>query len=392
MTTVPSDDVLTIHDDHASATFRISDLPDDIVELLAAENRRRRRAKAPARLSMSTLRRGEACELAMFLARDTADVAGPPAIAGRAWHEIAAAVAFRAQMTGESSTTPDKVESIAKQVLSRINEPIRQAERADVIEWARDWATYAVFPVDADEMYVEQLWTNDVDFHTLSARLDVVSRTGTLVEIEDYKTGQPPRDPGYIYEAFQPRNYVWHAARQFPTAETFMVTERYIRNGRPYTVMYDREDAETWIDEWLRALALRLGRAWASGRFTAQPGSWCARCPAPHRCTLPQDARPVSEVTTDRMEHSARLLKVREAEAKRRRETLKTLCDVLGVGIVVGDEMLGFVDRTKREVMTVAEAKAAGREDELRDAKQAIDDLKVDKARPEFRWTKVKDD
>lgn len=383
--------IIQIEGVNGSATFAIADLPDGIVELLARENRGRRRRKAPSRLSMSTMRRGEACELSMFLQRDTGDVAGAPAVAGRAFHEVAAAVNFRAQMTGQATMPVEKVVSIAKQVLTRINDPIRHPEREAVLEWAASWAMTAAFPVHADEWYIEQLWTRDVDFHILSARLDSVARTDTIVEIEDYKTGQPPRDPGYIYEAFQPRNYAWHAAHRFPDAETFIVTERFPRTGRLYTVMYDREDCETWIDEWLRALALRLGRAWASGRFTAQPGSWCARCPAPDRCSLPEAARPMSLTVPEKMQRSAELLKVREADVKQRRETLKTLCDVLGVGIIVGDERLGFVDKTKHEVMTVTEARQQGREAELRDAKAAIEDLKVDHDRPEFRWTKVKD-
>jgi hypothetical protein len=365
----------------------VTEVHDDVVDLFADEQRRRRRDRAPGRLSMSTMRRGEACELAMYLQRVTGDVAGPEAIAGRAFHEVADAIAFRARMTGQATITTQDAVAIAGRVLARLSDPLRGPERAQVLEWVAAWAPRAAFPVNADDFLVETLWTHDLEFHTLSARLDLVARTGTVVEIRDYKTGHPPRDPSYITDAFQPKNYAWHAARAFPDAELFEVTEDYVR-GRPLTVMYDREDCETWIEDWLAALAARLGRAWASGRFTAQPGSWCARCPAPHRCTLPEDARPASAQPVDQLTARANALKVLEARAKRERDALRTLVDVFGLNLPVGDQELGFADKTKRVVPGVREARTLGIEQDRAAALDALEAIKIDKTAPEFGWHK----
>lgn len=370
----------------ASIEFGNGTVSDDTLDVLLDEQRRRRRERAPARLSMSTMRRGEACPLSMYLARVTGDVAGPEAIAGRAFHEVADAIAFRARMIGEPTLTIPEGLAIANRVLARIDEPLRGAGRRDVLGWVRRWAPTVAFNVDADEFLVEQLWTHDLDLHTLSARLDRVERTGSFVQITDYKTGRPPWDDDYIYDAFQPKNYAWHAALKFPDAETFEITEDFVRSGHRFTVMYDREDCETWIHDWLAALALRLGRAWATGRFVAQPGSWCARCPAPNRCSLPEDTRPLSVRDPETLTERAAAVKVMEARAKQDRESLKLLADLLGISFPVGDQVLGYVEKTKRQAMNVTDARRLGREDERQAALDAYDSIKIDKVTREFGW------
>lgn len=367
---------------------------EDILVAADQELRRRRRARAPERLSMSTMRRGEACELSMYLGRIIGDPGGAPAIAGRAFHEFAAAARFRARMRGEREITPDSAHALATAVLERIDEPIRGPERDLVLGWARSWATWTTFPGDeADYVGIEELWTHDLDFHTLSARLDHVVVIGDTVEIDDEKTGQPPRWRGYIYEAFQPKNYAWHAAQRFPDAWLFVVTERYTRTGQPYTVAYSRADVEEVIDPWLRALAVRLGRAWGSGKFTAQPGSWCARCPDPHSCTYPEAARPASgDMTPAALQARASALHVTEARAKREREALRTIVDLLGLdAIPAGDKQLGYVEKTKRVVPGKRDAERLGLTDEREAALAAIEAIKIDRPAPEFGWSPRED-
>lgn len=365
-------------------------LTDATLEMLERELRRRRRERAPSRLSMSTMRRGEACELSMYLQRVTGDVAGGPAIAGRVFHEFSAAARFRMRMREEPTMDGDTAVDIAHAVMERCDEPIRGPERDAVIEWARAWAVTATVPVEASVYEVEQLWTADIEFHTLSARLDSVALIGETVEVEDDKTGQPPRNRAYIFEAFQPRFYAWFAAQRFPEAWSFTVTEKHARIGRGDTVTYTRADVEEVIDPWIRALAIRLGRAWASGRFKVQPGSWCARCPAPQRCPLPEEARPNSDTSPEAVAARAGVLQVLEARAKRERESLRTIVDLLGLDPVpVGDQVLGFTEKTKRVVMTAAQAREAGVEDDLRDAKDAIEAFKVDRHDHEFGWSRA---
>lgn len=366
----------------------VREMPDDALEILASELKRRRRGRKPARLSMSTLRRADACMLSHYLTRTTGDTAGPEAVAGRAFHEIAAAIAFRAYMRGETVVSLSAALRIADHVLSRLDEPLRALGRQEVLEWVRTWSDTATFAHQGVDYFgIEELWTHELDMHVLSARLDRVEHVGETVEIEDYKTGQPPHNPAYIYSAFQPRNYAWHAAKRFPDAWTFSITERFIRTGRPYTVVYTRADVEEEIEPWLSAIVGRVARAWASARFDPNPGSWCHRCPAQERCTLPQDVRPVKR--TDYATRAA-VLKVREARVKRERQELKDAVDVLGLeGLDVGDERLAFHPTTKRQVMGKREADKAGVREDLDAALDALDEFKVKVTRPEFKWAKI---
>lgn len=366
----------------------IAALTDSDLEAAQRELLRRRRERAPSRHSMSTLRRYEACPLSHYLARVVGDPSGEPAINGRAFHECVAAIGFRAYMRGDTGVTGTDALAVADRVLQRLDEPLRAPGRRDVLTWVEAWAAYAVFPTAADFFAVEELWTHPLGLHTASAKLDRVEKVGTMIEVEDYKTGHPPRDPAYIFDAFQPKCYSWHAAMRFPDADLFLVTERYVRTGRPYTVMYDREEVEDVIEPMLLALSMRLGRAWASGRFDAQPGSWCARCPAPDRCPVPEESRPTTAEPLDTLHARAARLKVMQAREKREREALKTIVDVLGLaGLDVGDQRLGFTEKTKRVVIGKRDAEKQGLTEARDEALAAYDALKIGRISPEFGWT-----
>lgn len=394
---------MTVHGDGESFTVTsmhtvdafdpIQALADADLEAAQRELMRRRRERAPSRHSMSTLRRFEACPLSHYLARIVGDPSGESAINGRAFHECAAAIGFRKYMSGEQGVTAAEAVAIAERVLQRLDVPLRAAGRRDVLQWVRAWSAYAVFPTNAEFFAVEELWTHPLGLATASAKLDRVEKVETTVEVEDYKTGQPPYDPTYIYDAFQPKNYAWHAAMRFPDADLFLVTERFVRTGRPYTVMYDRAEVEDVIEPMLVALSMRLSRAWTSGRFDAQPGSWCARCPAPGRCPIPEDARPMTADPLDGLNERAARLKVIEARAKREREALKKIVDVLGLaGFDVGDQRLGFTEKVKQSVMGVRDAKRLGMTEERDAVLDAYDQLKVEKVSHEFGWTTTRGD
>jgi hypothetical protein len=255
-------------------------------------------------------------------------------------------------MTRRAYVTERELDVIIAGSLERFTDPLDPFGHELVIDWAREWGRRFVCPTSG-YVGVEELWEHPLGGRNLSARLDLVHKDEEVVEIHDYKTGR--HVPKSIYWAFQPRCYAWHAVQRWPDTGLVMVTEDYIRRGVPRTVVFTREYIDGTITPWLAGVLTRLVAAYAAARFDEQPGSWCATCPLPEACPLPENTKEGAIASPDDVLAKAGALLVLDARRKREQTMLRTHMKQLGVGPVpAGDKLLGYhtvteqaMDKTK---------------------------------------------
>jgi hypothetical protein len=127
-------------------------------------------------------------------------------------------------------------------------------------------------------------------------------------------------------------------------------------------------------------LAHRLRRAYRTGKYKPNPGSWCANCAAPEHCTLPRESRPAAFGSHDELVQFVRELGPLEAQVSKAKKAARAYIDEWGIDpIVVGDQALGIRETTTNR-MDKKLAQAAGVD---------LEAYKVPTPGTEFSWKKV---
>lgn len=281
--------------------------------------------EAPERWSMSFLHAAEGCLRRAHNEREV-DVSGEMATIGSIFHEVAATVGLRCNLTGEIQPSVAEVQAIAKQVMGDPEEagPLSMQMLAEVLDLCGRWARQRSSRFQPGEL-LEIASREVLDGRTFSARIDRILLDGSLAIVRDYKTGWA--DPATEL-TFQGLNYAWHVFRRFPEVEVVRYGEDHIRFDHgtgPFEV--DRDEMPA-IEERLLVMARRIESAYADGgELPATPGSVCSKwggCPVSASCPVPKWARPAGAIESRaEAEEQFEALLVEEASVKARKESIK---------------------------------------------------------------------
>lgn len=280
---------------------------------------------APGRFSMSFLRAAGMCLYRAHHERMD-DTAGPDALIGRIFHEIAAVVGMRVSMTGEVLDR-DLVDSIARRVMGKPEDldPLSIESYEAVLEILGRWvARPQKHPFEPGEQF-EVNAREDLGGRIVSARIDRLLVDGARARVRDYKTGWA--DPAKEL-TIQGKVYAWEVFRLYPEVELVEYGEDHVRFGTesgPFEIT--RADAESF-ERFLSIAVERIENAYAAGELPATPGtgcSWPTACPVVADCPRREWTKPPGF----HMDEAAALeqfeaLLVEEAMVEQRKSAIKS--------------------------------------------------------------------
>lgn len=319
----------------------------------------------PERYSATRLKDAENCML-LHRFRVDDDPSGMPARVGNVFHDVAAALTFRAQIEGRARFTEDEAEATARAFLNRPTEaaPLGWREFQMILALTRRWAAHQNFDHE-HIVQVEQSHEHELEGVRLSARLDLLSIEDNVAYIEDYKTSMrlPTREE--VEDHVQLPIYAWHVVQEFPQVEHFNVAEVYTRFGQggvPIRVPTFGLERVAEVEDWLSTTVRRLEAAWSEQDFPATPGAWCANCPGKRECPLPERVRPAAITDDEEAARQAGAMLVEKARVKEREDGLRAYLDPHEYGsVVVGGKRVGYTESTQNTL----DRKAAERDLDL---------------------------
>lgn len=307
----------------------------------------------PSRYSVTSIQAGERCLLAYKLAREF-DASGEFAMLGKVFHEIAGTLAFRAYMLRRTTITTDEALATAKAVMERPEEPVPLSFGAhrSILDMTGRWAANVTFDIDAEHYGVEVPAVMPIAGRQVSARIDNYEVRDRVGRIRDWKTGPHVPSEGDVAGHVQLPLYALQLEHQLGiTCDLWVCDEVYVAAGITRTVALDRNDVVA-VGDYLATALERIDAAWAGNVFPPSPGSWCAYCPRPERCPLPEEYRPAAFIAgADQLREQITALLADKARVKQREESIKAYMDAAGIEqMQIGDQLVGWVQGEEKRL------------------------------------------
>lgn len=190
--------------------------------------------------------------------------------------------------------------------------------------------------VDLEEQYTTQI--GGVSF---TGRPDVVEIDGRVATVKDWKTSFAIDPETELKGSFQGRSYAKQIFDAYPQIHTVILVWEYQRWDKTRETVLSRSDLAD-IDAMLETLVARIERSYSENEWPASPGKWCALCPAPQDCPIPDKYRGDGQVTSDESAADvAALLVSIEALQKASKKSLRAWCGEHGP-VQVGDLVFDF--------------------------------------------------
>jgi len=226
---------------------------------------------------------------------------------GKAFHEFAERAIREMLHEGLTSLTLPHARSILNDVLAERDRlvPLSDVEllRIAVSHFADDF----VLP-DADVHFEERV-SIDLGLVEVTGKIDLWWRDGQTIHIRDWKCGFGMPPPGSVAssvdgmrrgaKAFQLVVYALAHEATYHEPGIGWYDCRFV-----YPLFVGLPEREVIISHgeladhsrWLEGLVARTHDHAVSGDWPAMPGKHCQYCPAPQRCPIPDDLRPVDVI------------------------------------------------------------------------------------------------
>lgn len=262
------------------------------------------------KLRQSLLSAFDTCALSSKFDLDyAADWSGHPQGRGQIFHRFAAKALEQMAQMNDTTIPVDLSLAILHECLRQddvddedfINIPMKEVESLywTVKKWANDNAFDIEHLVD-----VEQRLNSTVSYEgkdksqverVLSGQLDALFIQGDEAEeaiVLDWKdTWALPAQTEVSFDGyFQQRFYGWLVMKRYPSVQTVVLREFYVRFSEPREAEVYRHNMEDIEDE-LAALAQRFDRAYDTDEWPPSPGKHCSWCLKPESCPIPKFAR-----------------------------------------------------------------------------------------------------
>ena len=188
---------------------------------------------------------------------------------------------------------------------------------------------------------LEETYTTEIDGVMFTGKPDLVEIEDRVAIVTDWKTGWAVDPETELKGSFQGRAYAKQVMDAYPHVHTVRLVWEYQRWDKTREAVLARSDLAD-IDAMLGTLVARITRSHATGEWPASPGKWCAICPAPQECPIPQAYRGDGRVTDDESARDAAALLVSlDAVQKASKKSLRAWCAENGP-VHVGDLVFDF--------------------------------------------------
>jgi hypothetical protein len=145
---------------------------------------------------------------------------------------------------------------------------------------------------------LEETYTTEIAGVTFTGKPDVVEIQDRVATVKDWKTSWSIDPETELRGSFQGRAYAKQIFDAYPQVHTVRLIWEYQRWDKTREVVLTRSDLAD-IEAMLETLVARITRSRETGEWPASPGKWCALCPAPHKCPIPEMYRGEGQVTDD---------------------------------------------------------------------------------------------
>lgn len=177
---------------------------------------------------------------------------------------------------------------------------------------------------------LEEEYTTEIDGLTLTGRPDLLEIDGRVATIRDYKTGWAIDPETELRGSFQGRWYAKLILDSYPQLHSVWLVWEYQRWQQTREIEIFRSDLPD-IDAMLSSLVARIRRSRLTDEWPASPGKWCALCPSPQRCPIPDEYRGEGFVTSPESAQAvAELILSIDALRARSQKSLRAWCDEHG--------------------------------------------------------------
>jgi hypothetical protein len=188
---------------------------------------------------------------------------------------------------------------------------------------------------------MEENYTTEIDGVLFTGRPDLVEIEDRVAIVTDYKTGWAIDPETELKGSFQGRAYTKQILDAYPQIHTVRLLWEYQRWDKQREVVLTRSDLPD-IEAMLKSLVARIGRSRETDDWPASPGKWCALCPAPQKCPIPDMYRGNGLVTDDATaKEIAELLLALGAIQKTSKDSLRAWCGEHGP-VEVGGMLFDF--------------------------------------------------
>lgn len=275
-----------------------------------------------------------------------------PTIRGKAFHEFAHRAVETLKEHGHEQIDPIQAKAVLTEVLEEHPEWTLPAAEHDLLRvMVHHWATF--FRLPHPECVCEAAASLEVAGSTVTGTIDLAWHEGGTTFIRDYKAGwslpaqSKVASPDALLD-FQLGTYVAlvdQGTSPIPRGEFYDARLVFPNYVDPEIGMAERGTVIPRLDavehaQHLESVVRRVKAAVELREWPAVPGKHCARCPAPARCPIPSDLRPVASVFEDPEGFALRLWAAKKT-AKELQEELTEFTKEYGP-VSVGDQEYGI--------------------------------------------------
>ncbi len=335
------------------------------------------------RIRQTDAARYDACPLSAKLGDEAPRISSHPQGRGTVFHAFMVEFVEECLCRKAEVLPPEDAKALMARVIVESGEVVDADEVDTLMQLA--WKAGAERTVDiAHVVDLEETYELAIGDVVLAGRPDLLSLRDGVVEIRDYKTSWAVDAQADVEGTFQLRVYGVMALRAYPQAHTARLVLDYPRWAITREAELHRDHLDS-AETYLRLLVERIQRSRKTGEWEPVPGTWCAICPAPHRCPIPAEHRGDGAIADrDTAEQVARQLVPLERYLSTRKRALRAFCAENG-GVDVGDGVWDFRLKADSDKL---DDKDRLRADLKANGLQFADYFKHVKGSPEFRFRK----
>lgn len=240
-------------------------------------------------------------------------------------HEFSRRVVAECIENGERVFPPEVGKDLMVQVIEESGLPVPAEEFDNLMGLAWRFCESHTFNIE-HIVDLEEEYTTEIDGLTLTGRPDLLELDGRVATVRDYKTGWAIDPETELRGSFQGRWYAKLVFDSYPQVAAVRLVWEYQRWSQTREVEITRADLPD-IEAMLASLVGRIQRSRLQDDWAASPGKWCALCPAPRRCPIPEQYRGDGTVAdAEAAQEVAELLLSLDEVRKQAQKSLRAWC------------------------------------------------------------------